>query len=178
MMPLTLKILAAVDKLFREEDRHAVAELLSTYGERPHEREAERVCLAILQLSKGDAARVRELVAAAKRDYRDVIAWAQQPLSTYVVGLLRKGPNWVPTARLDLALLRKWKEAGAVVIGGGFRDDGDMRGLYIFTVDSAEAAQALVDSDPAIQSGALVFEFHPWLAADNLQVGAPKSIGD
>ena len=62
------------------------------------------------------------------------------------------------------------------MIGGTFSDDSDLRGLDIFTVESLEAARALTQADPAIQSGRLAFEFHPWLAADALQLGVPKHL--
>jgi hypothetical protein len=123
---------------------------------------------------------VRGLVEAAKRDYRDVILWASQPSRTYIVGFLRNGPNALPGRRdtLKLSSLEKWKRAGSIVIGGLSPENGDFRGLYIFTVKSIAEAQALVSDDPAIQSGCLRFEFHAWLTADGLQVGVPKDYLD
>ncbi len=56
-----------------------VLELLDSYGVEPYERERERVQVAILQLSAGSEAKVREYVAVAKRDYRDVLFWAEYP---------------------------------------------------------------------------------------------------
>lgn len=120
------------------------------------------------------------LVEAAKRDYRDVIAWASHPQRTYIVGLLRPGPN-APAGRktsLRLASIQSWKKAGAIVIGGQCLDGSAFRGLYIFTVDSVEAARELTGMDPGIQSGELMFEFHPWITADGLQVEVPKDFLD
>ena len=54
-------------------------ELLDTYGVESYERERERVQLAILKLSAGSEEKVREFVAVAKRDYRDVLFWAEYP---------------------------------------------------------------------------------------------------
>jgi len=90
--------------------------------------------------------------------------------------LLRNGPNAAPGNRetLKLSSLQKWKRAGSIVIGGLSLEGGDFRGLYIFTVDSIEEAEELVNGDPAIQSGSLRFEFHSWITADGLQVGIPK----
>ena len=56
-----------------------VLEFLDTYGVESYERERERVQLAILNLSKGDEEKLREFVAVAKRDYRDVLFWADNP---------------------------------------------------------------------------------------------------
>jgi hypothetical protein len=56
-----------------------VQELLDSYGVEPYERERERVQVAILKLSAGSEEKVREYVAVAKRDYRDVLFWAEYP---------------------------------------------------------------------------------------------------
>ena len=54
-------------------------ELLDTYGVESHERERVRVQLAIVKLSEGNEEKLREFVAVAKRDYRDVLFWAENP---------------------------------------------------------------------------------------------------
>ena len=59
--------------------RGRVAADLKKYGGAPHEREADRVALAILKLSDGDESKIANLVVAAKRDYRDVLLWAEYP---------------------------------------------------------------------------------------------------
>jgi hypothetical protein len=59
--------------------KDSVETLLAAYGTQPHEREVERVRLAILKLSAGSAKKVREYVAIAKKDYRDVLFWADHP---------------------------------------------------------------------------------------------------
>lgn len=56
-----------------------VLELLDSYGVEPDERERERVQVAILKLSAGSEEKVREHLAVAKRDYRDVLFWAEYP---------------------------------------------------------------------------------------------------
>jgi hypothetical protein len=171
---LTETIHAQIDKRFAETDREAVRMLLSTC-------KSEAVCIAVLRLSRGKLKRVEDMVEAAKRDFRDVIAWASQPTRTYVVGLLRKGPQWSAEdengrTHLDHGHIKRWKALGAIVVGGWFVDFGDPRGLYIFTVDSVEEARALVVSDPALAAGKLVFEFHPWLAPDGLKIASPDEL--
>ena len=54
-------------------------ELLDVYGVEAYEHERERVQLAILKLSEGNEEKLREFVAVAKRDYRDVLFWAENP---------------------------------------------------------------------------------------------------
>lgn len=173
-MELTPRIEAEIEKRFAKPDRETVCALLTKC-------QNESVCLSVLRLSKGETRRVEELVQHALRDYRDVIARASQPTRTYIVGLLRKGPRWSPQdengrTHLNSAELKKWKAAGAIVAGGWFVDNGDPRGLYIFTVDSIEDARELVASDKAIQAGKPEFEFHPWLAPDGLRFASPDEL--
>jgi len=56
-----------------------VLSILDEYGTQTHEREREHVQLAILKLSAGDRRRLLQNVAAAKRDYRDVLMWSEEP---------------------------------------------------------------------------------------------------
>ena len=72
-------MVAVAQKSFPESSCSRVLELLDTYGVEPYERERERVQLAILKLSDGDEEKLREFVAVAKRDYRDVLFWAENP---------------------------------------------------------------------------------------------------
>src|SRR6266480_4046438 len=73
------EVVAVVRKTFPETSYSRVLELLDTYGVESYERERERVQLAILKLSDGNEEKLREFVAVAKRDYRDVLFWAEYP---------------------------------------------------------------------------------------------------
>ncbi len=90
----------AVSAAFSAGDRNTVLDLLDQYGIEPHEHEKERVQLAIMELSEGRQDKVRELVQAAKVDYRDVLAWKQLgPMS----------PSDGAKAEADArALIEKW----------------------------------------------------------------------
>jgi glyoxylase I family protein len=70
---------SAIRASFPQERWAHVEALLAGYGTEPHEREVERVRLAILKISEGDERKVEEHVATAKKDYRDVLFWADQP---------------------------------------------------------------------------------------------------
>ncbi|MFO0848923.1 MAG: hypothetical protein U0871_10285 [Gemmataceae bacterium] len=59
--------------------RGEVTDLLRQYTASDGPVPVPRVHLAILKLSGGDPAKVAEFIAAAKQDYRDVLAWAEYP---------------------------------------------------------------------------------------------------
>ena len=73
------EVAASVQATFPMSSWARVLELLDSYGVDPHERERERVQLDIVKLSAGSEEKVREYVAVAKRDYRDVLFWAEYP---------------------------------------------------------------------------------------------------
>ena len=63
------------DRLLRD----MVQNELSSYGQEGHEREGDRVRLAILKVAGTSLEQIREWLAIAKRDYRDVLACAEYP---------------------------------------------------------------------------------------------------
>ena len=73
------EVVAVVQQTFPEGAHTRVLELLDGYGIESYERERERVQLAILKLSEGNEGKLGEFVAVAKRDYRDVLFWAEYP---------------------------------------------------------------------------------------------------
>ena len=73
------EVVAVVQQTFPESAHARVLELLDGYGIESYERERERVQLAILKLSEGNEEKLREFIAVAKRDYRDVLFWAENP---------------------------------------------------------------------------------------------------
>jgi len=74
-------VINAVRSSFRSEDVPRVYSLLSRYGNATHERERERVWLAIVTLSLGDLARLEELVDEARSDMRNILMWAEKDLA-------------------------------------------------------------------------------------------------
>jgi hypothetical protein len=70
-------VLAAAKQYFPTEDATSVMSVLDAYGTETYERERERVQIAILKLSRGDADKLLHNVQAAKQDYRDVLYWAE-----------------------------------------------------------------------------------------------------
>lgn len=87
----------------------------------------------------------------------------------YVMAFLKAGPNRSENAdeaarlqRAHLDNIARLAEEGSLVVAGPFLDDTEIRGIYIFAVDSVEEARLLTESDPAIQAGSLEMELHPW----------------
>ena len=71
--PSRQDVLAEIARRFPPEARTAVVKALNFYGAKPSEPERERVQLAILERSAGDADKLRVLVEQAKKDYRSVL---------------------------------------------------------------------------------------------------------
>jgi hypothetical protein len=95
-------VAAKLESLWADpEERARVRALLETYGLESYEREQDRVRLAILKLSEGQSARVPELVAYAKRDYRDVLMWAEYPVEGQTLWSWRKDLSDEQRRRLE-----------------------------------------------------------------------------
>ncbi len=87
----------------------------------------------------------------------------------YVIAFLKKGPNKskdsIKAATLQkahMANIGRLTKEGKLAIAGPFLDNGELRGIYIFNVETVEEAKELTATDPAIQAGVLVMELHPW----------------
>jgi hypothetical protein len=91
------------------EDAARVRRALQTYGVEPHEREADRVRLAILRVSNGDVKVALEGIALAKKDYRDVLVGAEYPQEQRVSidFLSRRVPLKSPEAQEALSEARR-----------------------------------------------------------------------
>ncbi len=75
-------VVAKVKQSFPNEDQEKILAILNLYGKETYEQEQERVQIAILKLSDGDLERLRKNIETAKRDYRDVLAYAEYPEAT------------------------------------------------------------------------------------------------
>jgi uncharacterized protein len=106
-------------------------------------------------------------------------------MTTYQVAFLKRGPNWTPAETEEtkaiqaghMENIRRMGASGKLLIAGPFEDGGDLRGMFIFRVETLEEAKALAEQDPAVKAGRLRLEWHPWFAAKNVTVtaaAAPK----
>lgn len=98
-------------------------------------------------------------------------------MKKYVMAFLKKGPNRdlspdsaATLQRAHLDNIRRLAEMGKLSVAGPFFDDGDIRGIYIFNVESVEEAKTLTETDPAIQAGSLVMELRPWYGSAAVQM--------
>ena len=71
--------------------------------------------------------------------------------------------------KLHLENINRMAEAGQLILAGPFLDNSEIRGIYIFNVETIEEAKALTESDPLIQSGGLIMELHTWYGSAALQ---------
>lgn len=90
-------------------------------------------------------------------------------MKTYIMAFLKTGPNSsidsVKRAELQnehLKNINQMAKDGKLVLAGPFNDDGDIRGIYIFNVQTLEEAEALTNTDPAIEAGSLEMELREW----------------
>jgi uncharacterized protein YciI len=99
----------------------------------------------------------------------------QYGMKKYVMAFLKSGPNRTHSKEEAASIQRghmenitRMAEEGKLVLAGPFMDGGELRGIYIFNVETIEEAQALTETDPAIQAGRLIMELHPWYGSAGL----------
>lgn len=93
----------------------------------------------------------------------------ESKMKEYFFVMLKKGPARSQTKEIaaklqeaHIAHINKMATDGQLAIAGPFGDDGDWRGIFIFKTKTIEEAKALVEQDPMIKAGRLVYEIHPW----------------
>jgi|GEM_PF-309820 len=117
---------------------------------------------------------VEEFVEIEDIDYNPELALElgadEYGMRQYVIAFLWKGhkrEDYTADQRADfqrqhLDNIRRLADEGKLSIAGPFLDDSDLRGIYIFNVASVKDAEALTNTDPAIQAGILKMELKPW----------------
>lgn len=90
-------------------------------------------------------------------------------MKRYVMAFLKSGSvkigDSTKRAKLQLAHLNnitRLANEGKLIIAGPFLDDQEIRGIFIFNVETLEEAKTLTETDPAIKAGTLIMELHPW----------------
>ena len=90
-------------------------------------------------------------------------------MKNYVMAFLKVGPtrdqDSTTAAQIQRAHLNNINRLVAekkMIVAGPFLDDTDIRGIFIFNVATIEEAEALTLTDPAVKSGRLIMELHPW----------------
>lgn len=91
-------------------------------------------------------------------------------LKPYYLVLLKVGPKRDQDSA-TVALIQKehleninrMAQSGKLNIAGPFLDDGELRGVFVFDSNSEEEVRRMVEADPAVRSGRLTYEIHPWM---------------
>ena len=96
---------------------------------------------------------------------------SEPSMKTYTFVMLKKGPNRTQDSltvkdiqKRHLEHLDHMAKSFELNIAGPFLDDGNWRGLLIFNTDDVEKVKTLVEADPAVSSGRLSYEIHPWMS--------------
>jgi uncharacterized protein YciI len=97
-------------------------------------------------------------------------------MMTAYLAFLVRGDKWTPektpqTAEIQkghMANIQRLAEMKKLVVAGPFGDDGRLRGIFVFRVDSLDEARALTLTDPAVQAGRLALELHPWMVPEGI----------
>ena len=61
-----------------------------------------------------------------------------------------------------------------LIIAGPFLDNGIYKGIFIFDIPTEEEVKELLKSDPAVSSGRLDYEIHPWYGPGDISIGIKK----
>lgn len=85
----------------------------------------------------------------------------------YVLVILKTGPTPVPRGEkrdalfeAHLANVQRLADEGKLAAAGPLDGVDGWRGLFVFAVDDIETAKTLVATDPVIQSGEMIAEYH------------------
>ncbi len=99
-------------------------------------------------------------------------------MKKYVLAFLLRGDRvseYSPVQRQQIqaghmANIGKMAEMGKLVLAGPFFGNEDLRGIYIFDVQSIEDAKTLTETDPAIQAGVLKMDLKEWYGSAALMM--------
>ena len=110
----------------------------------------------------------------------DIFKQANSPLklTTVYLGFLKRGPNRkegdgnTPEVqelqKAHIANINRLAEMKKLVLAGPFGDDGDLRGIFVFRVNSMKEAEDLTATDPMIKIDRLRLELHPWVVPEGI----------
>ncbi|MDH4105580.1 MAG: YciI family protein, partial [Gammaproteobacteria bacterium] len=99
----------------------------------------------------------------------------------YVLVILKTSANPVPKGperdamfRGHFANMKKLSDAGKLAFAGPFGDknagEGSWRGMFVFAVPTIEEAKALTATDPVLQQGEMVAEYHELFGSASLML--------
>lgn len=97
-------------------------------------------------------------------------------MTTAYLGFLSRGAKWTPEKtpqteelqKAHMANINKLAEMKKLVVAGPFGDNGQLRGIFVFKVDSLEEAKQLAATDPSVRAGRLAIDMHTWLVPEGI----------
>jgi len=96
----------------------------------------------------------------------------EDTLKTYYLVFLKTGPkrdqDSGTAARIQaghLANLNALYKEGKLDIAGPLLDSSDILGIAVLNVKNEKEARQLMEKDPAVVSGRLIVEVHPWMSS-------------
>jgi uncharacterized protein YciI len=91
-------------------------------------------------------------------------------MKTYYFVMLTAGKNRTQDSATvskiqqgHMANISRLAKEEKLIVAGPFLDESKWRGIFIFDGKSKEEAEELLKTDPAIASGRLDYEIHPWM---------------
>lgn len=109
---------------------------------------------------------------------------APDKMRTYQLVLMKPAPLAAPMTPPEqfahLQHMDAMVKAGHLVTAGPVLEPGDLAGIFVFDTDAAQADK-LAAADPAVTSGKMLLERHPWMVAEQVlpkgfKVPLPSSI--
>jgi uncharacterized protein YciI len=99
-------------------------------------------------------------------------------MKKYIMAFLLRGDRiseYTPEQRSEIqaghmANIGKMAEMGKLVLAGPFFGNEDLRGIYVFDVQSIDEAKALTETDPAIKAGVLKMDLKEWYGSAALMM--------
>ena len=128
----------------------------------------------------GDPAVAAEYFAVETHPWwsEDVMKKATTPqkMMTAYLAFLVRGDKWTPDKTPETEAIQKahldninrLAEMKKLVVAGPFGDNGTLRGIFVFRVNSIEEARELAATDPAVKAGRLALQIYTWTVPEGI----------
>ena len=138
------------------------------------------IAVALLALSAGGA-RARAAGEAPSPAFDEALARAagadEYGMRHYVLVILKSSPTPVPAGperdemfRGHFANMKRLSDEGKLVLAGPLDGVDGWRGMFVLDVTEVEEARQLVATDPVVQKGEMVAEYHEYYGSAALKL--------